>query len=46
MLTIVLIKGLPFLSLIEKTALRLVISLRHNTSLFVASEIIILKTIV
>ena len=46
MLTIVLIKGLPFLSLIEKTALRLVISLRHNTSLFVASEIIVLKTIV
>ena len=47
MLTIVLIiKGLPFFSLIEKTALRLVISLRHNTSLFVASEIIVLKTIV
>ena len=46
MLTIVLIKGLPFFSLIEKTALRLVISLRHNTSLFIASEIIVLKTII
>ena len=46
MLPIVLIKGLPFFSLIEKKAIRLVISLRHNTSLFVASEIIVLKTIV
>ena len=46
MLIIVLIKGLPFFSLKEKKALRLVISLRHNTSLFIASEIIVLKTIV